>query len=363
MRRLRIAFVRQDVYRDLYCCDPKLPGPEIVRQSVRRTGPAGFLVDLEADYWIVREDTAPECSAWTEKIAHDPDPRPEAYRAQKDCPPAPGFQTCFAQHSVKVDDIPWEQYDLVISIDISVPFRIVEGTKRPLWAYLPGDPGVSTAKKSLQRPPGPYDISLTHSFRRHPVRPGIGARAVEFPYTFLRRATWNRIFPASSIQRKGTMVEHQTEKLLTGPERQQLENIGPVRRPEGSILEVAERMNQSTFYFRCGGGPIVGNGIVEAAAAGCLAVGNAREFVSRSLFFRPNICANRLGGLKRIQELHDHPEDLTHFLALQGRLVDYYCFYRPIRDILRLWKLKNSSRNARESFPWERGSDTEVRSR
>ena len=40
-RELRIAFVRQDVFTDLYCCDRQLPAEEIVRQSTCRTGPAG----------------------------------------------------------------------------------------------------------------------------------------------------------------------------------------------------------------------------------------------------------------------------------------------------------------------------------
>ena len=41
-RELRIAFVRQDVFTDLYCCDNQLPAEEIVRESTCRTGPAGL---------------------------------------------------------------------------------------------------------------------------------------------------------------------------------------------------------------------------------------------------------------------------------------------------------------------------------
>ena len=343
LREMRIALVRQDVYSDLYCCNPKMSGPEIVRHSVRRTGPAGLLVDLHADYWVVKEDAAPECAIWTEKIANDPDPCAQTYRAQKDRPPGAGFVNCFSDYAVKVDEIPWDRYDLVVSIDISVPFRIIQRSRRPLWAYLPGDPGVPTAKRSLQEPPGNYDISLSHSFRRHSVRPSLGPRTVEFPYTFLRRGSWDKIFPRSQTERRrGTMVEHQTEKLLSDPERQKLQGIGPLRRPEGSILDVAERLNRSAFYFRCGGGPIVGNGIVEAAASGCLAVGNAREFVNRSLFCHPNVWFTREAGIDRILELASDPKSLDQWVGIQGRLLDYYCFYRPIREILRLWTLRKS---------------------
>lgn len=338
-QELRVALVRQDVFQDLYCADPRLPGAELVRRSVRRTGPAGLLVDCKADYWIVREDVAPECAVWAEKIANDPDPQPEAYRAKRNQIPAPGFTSSFGSHAVGVDEVPWENYDLVISLDIAIPFRIVERTRRPVWAYLPGDPGVPTAKRALREPPGNYQVVLTHSFRRYPVRPGLGPRTVEFPYTFLRQETWQKVFPTGgNISRAGTMVEHQTESLLSSEERTMLTGIGPIRRPEGSIQEVAESLNRSRYYFRCGGGPIVGNGIVEAAAAGCVAVGNRREFVSRSLLCRSNLCSTRASGVERLRQLDNDPVELRQLQDLEGRLVDYFCFYRPIRHLWGLWR-------------------------
>ena len=339
LRQLRIAFVRQDVFQDLYCANPRLPGPELVRRSVRRTGPAGLLVDFQADYWIVKEDPAPECSVWAEKIANDADPLPQAYRERRNQVPAPGFSTSFGSHAVGVDEVPWENYDLVVSLDISIPFRILAKTQRPVWAYLPGDPGVPTAKRCLRQPPGNYHLSLTHSFRRYPVRPGLGARAVEFPYTFLRRKTWREVFPSSpACVRAGTMVEHQTESRLSSRERDGLAAVGPLRRPEGSILDVADCLNRSRFYFRCGGGPVVGNGMVEAAAAGCLAFGNHREFVSRSLFCRSTLCSHRPSGVEKIRCLDAHPARLARLQSLQGDLVDYFCFYRPVRQLWSLWR-------------------------
>ncbi|NCY21405.1 hypothetical protein EBX31_05550 [bacterium] len=338
LRKLKIAFVRQDVFLDLYCADPKLSGPELVRNSVQRTGPAGLLVDLQADYWILKEDSAPECSVWMEKIANDPDPQPDAYRSQKDRPPRTNFSTTFASHSVKADEVPWEDYDLVVSMDISVPFRIISRTRRPLWAYLPGDPGVPTAKRSLREPPGNYNLSLSHGFRRYPVRPSLGPRTIEFPYTFLRQSTWKRVFPPDPGEtRLGTMVESHTDRLLGPAERAELSKLGPVRRPAGSIQEVADSLNRSRFYFRCGGGPVIGNGIIEAAAAGCLAMGNPREFVNRSLFTRSTQCDERHVGIRKMQQFNLDQPRMEKLCALQGALVDYFCFFRPARDILGMW--------------------------
>lgn len=338
---LRIALVRQDVFGDLYCAPRGVSGPELVRQSVRRTGPAGLVVDFQADYWILREDSAAECAVWAEKLAGAPATQVATSRSRKDRIPVPGFSTSFGHQAVGVDEVSWDNYDLVISVDISVPFRILARTRRPLWAYLPGDPGVPTAKASLRRPPGNYDLSLTHSFRRFPVRPGLGRWVVEFPYTFLRQKTWQRVFGSEPEEgRNGTMVEHQTESLLSVEERAELEAFGPIRRPEGSITEVAKRLNQSRYYFRCGGGPIVGNGLVEAAAAGCIALGNHREFVNRSLLCRSNLCSSRRVGIEKIRKLAGDPQHSARLQVLQGCLVDYFCFYRPTRQIWNIWRQK-----------------------
>lgn len=343
LRELKIAFVRQDVFLDLYCANPRLAGPELVRYSVQRTGPAGLLVDLQADYWILKEDPAPECSIWMEKIANDPNPQPEVYRSQKDRPPRATFSTTFASHAVEADEVPWEDYDLVVSIDISVPFRIISKTRRPLWAYLPGDPGVPTAKRSLREPPGNYNLSLSHGFRRYPVRPNLGPRTIEFPYTFLRQSTWKEVFPPNPREaRSGTMVESHTARLLTPGEKLELGELGPIRRPDGPIQDVADNLNRSRFYFRCGGGPVIGNGIIEAIAAGCLALGNHREFVNRSLFTRSTLCDERLPGIRTLQQFNVNQPRREKLCALQGTLADYFCFFRPVRDILGMWtKLKN----------------------
>ena len=341
-RELRIAFVRQDVFTDLYCCDRELTAEEIVRQSTCRTGPAGLLVDLKADYWIVKEDPALECSVWAEKIAGDKDPDPEKYREQKQRIPHDGkwgHSQPFSYYAVSVDEVPWNDYDIVISLDISVPYRIIEKARRPLWVYMPGDPGVPTAKKSLKRPPGNYDISLTHGFRRHPVRPSLGDRAIEFPYTFLRRKTWEKVFSCPDLEKKrGIMMEHHTWNLLSNSERAEYEKIGFLYRPKGSLPEVAQTLNRSRYYFRCGGRPIVGNGLVEAIAAGCVGIGRRSEFVNRSLLCATALIDDLQQGIEKIQEFEMCSESLDKIRGIQGNLLDYYCFYRPAHELLELWR-------------------------
>jgi hypothetical protein len=138
------------------------------------------------------------------------------------------------------------------------------------------------------------------------------------------------------------MVESHTARLLTPGEKLELGELGPIRRPDGPIQDVADNLNRSRFYFRCGGGPVIGNGIIEAIAAGCLALGNHREFVNRSLFTRSTLCDGRLPGIRTLQQFNLNQPRREKLCALQGTLADYFCFFRPVRDILGMWtELKN----------------------
>lgn len=335
-RGLRIALVRQEVFDDLYCADSGTAGEELVRQSVKRTGPAGLVVDLGADYWIVREEAAPECRVWEEKFSGDPPAVLQRYREERGR--TRGQAGSFSSHAVACDDIPWEDYDLVISVDVAVPFSLIAKTRRPVWAYLPGDPGTATAKHSLRRPPGNYELSLSHSFRRLPTRPGLGSRTVEFPYGFLRRRTWQQVFPVpEKTPRRGIMLESHTAHLWGEKEKREFEPWGPLRRPAGSIGQVAADLNASLFYLRHGGRPLVGNGLIEAVAAGCVAVAPPREFISRSLFCGPDGIRSRGELRETVRHLSENPEVREGLRERQGRRLDYYCFHRPAEDLWRAW--------------------------
>ena len=59
--KLRIAFVKQDVYQDLYVVPTSEHDPAaILFSSMGRVGPIGLMADLGADFYIVKEEPEPE---------------------------------------------------------------------------------------------------------------------------------------------------------------------------------------------------------------------------------------------------------------------------------------------------------------
>jgi hypothetical protein len=329
-----LALVKQSLYDDLYCCASQSDPVEAVRSSLRRTGPMGFLVDLAAEFFMVREDSAPECGIWQESVCGDPLTRQQNFeekrRLEKKVPwqGKRGHSRSPWQMAIQAKELDWGKYSMVISLDIAIPLGLRLQHPNVLWVYFPTDPGTPTAKRARRRPPEGFSVSLTHTHRRFPVRPGLSSLAIECPYSFQSSFSWNQVWPREK-ERRGVMVEHQTLGLLDPGQTKQLEEFGPVRRPQGSVSEVATALRASKYYLRLQGGPLSGNGQVEAVMAGCLALGNPQTYVQRSLFTPATVTPDFNQARDRIRFFESNPKEFEIAQADQLAVAEFVCFRRP----------------------------------
>lgn len=345
---VRIALVKQDLYPDLYCCPPALTPAETIRTSLRRTGPMGFLMDLGASFFMVHEEwSAPECRAWEESIGSNPQTREAdlklARAAVHEVPLEAnhGHSRPPFRMATSASDVDWEVFDMVVSMDIAIPRILMGRFPKTLWVYFPADPGTPTAKRALRWPPDGFDVALTHTHRRFPARPFLGRNTVECPYSFQSSFSWDQVWPASG-NRRGVMVEHQTFGLLTPAEIKLLEAFGPVRHPSGSVDEVADSLRSSKYYLRLQGGPLSGNGQVEAVMAGCLALGNPETFVQRSLFTPSTVVRSLSTALEKIRFWEQHANHYESTRAEQLAIAEFVCFRRPAWQLWNFLKRKKA---------------------
>jgi len=335
----RVALVKQALYGDLYCAPPNQSPQTTAFSSLRRTGPLGLVVDFQASFWMVHEDSAPECHRWEESVGSNPATREADLRRARSFPDQP-LPAChrFAgktprSMAVRVDEVPWGNFDVVVSMDVSVPLRVIRSHPKISWIYFPSDPGTPTAKRARRRPPEGFSVSLTHTHRRFPVRPGLGPAAIECPYSFQSSFSWDQVWP-SQIKREGTMVEHQTYDLLDEKQRQLLASLGTVRKPHGSVAEVASMLRSSKYYLRLKGGPLSGNGQVEAIMAGCLALGDPGTYVQRSLFTPQTVTPSFDSALAKLRYFESSPLDYEKARAEQLAVAEWVCFRRPAWQLL-----------------------------
>lgn len=335
----RVALVKQSLYQDLYCAPPGQAPVQTARSSLRRTGPLGLLLDLGASFWMVSEDPAPECRSWEESVGSNPATREVDLSRARSFPkqplssshPFPGKTP--HELSVAVDEIPWRDFDVVISVDIAVPIRLIRWFPQIRWVYFPADPGTLTAKRARRRPPEGFSTALTHTHRRFPVRPGLGPATVECPYSFQSPSSWDWVWPAAD-GREGVMIEHQTHDLLAPEDLRQLETLGTLRKPSGSVSDVASSLRRSKYYLRLKGGPLTGNGQVEAIMAGCLALGDPSTFVQRSLFTPATICRTVPETIEKIRRFEEDPGHFQKSLREQQAVAEFICFRRPAWELL-----------------------------
>lgn len=332
--RIRTAVLKQSLYPDLYVCPPGQDHATILRSSLKRTGPMGFFTDWHAQFFNVLEDPAPECRAWEESVGSNPGTRVEDLARAREHGKKVG--------GMAVDAVPWDSLDMVISLDLCVPHRILRHYPRILWVYFPTDPGTPTAKAARRRPPEGFDVSLSHSHRRFPVRPGLGQKTVEFPYSFQTSFSWDSIWPSDN-RRTGVMVENQTFANMEAGARRKLEAFGPVRVPRGSLDEVARDLRRSKYYLRLQGGPLTGNGQIEAVMAGALAVGDPGTFVQRSLFTPATVVSDLEEALKKITRWEDAPELYRRDREEQLAVAEFVCFRRPASHLLSLEREKRGT--------------------
>jgi len=341
----RIALVKQNIYNDLYCCRSLTTGVEAIRSSLLRTGPMGFLIDLQGDFWHVLEDQAPECRIWEESPGSNPETDLQEFRNRQHLIPHEGrlgHTDSPAELSEAVDEIPWENYDVVISLDVAIPLRTRLRHPNILWVYFPADPGTPTAKSSRRSPPEGFDVALTHMHRRFPVRPNLGPRSIDCPYSFQSSFSWKKVWPEVP-DRCGVMVEGKTFRKLTPNQLASLARFGSVRHPQGSVSEMAHDLLSSRYYLSLYGHPLTGNGQIEAITAGCLSIGDPETYVQRSLYTPTTVVPDFLSALDRIEQFEKNPALREQSRREQEAIAEYICFRRPAHQLLTFLRRKRAS--------------------
>ncbi len=343
--RPRVAVVKQDVHDDLYACPPGRTAAEIVLSTVFRSGPVALFTRLGADFRLVHAEADPECRIWEQKWTECRWCPLEYFEGFRDhLPGRPYGNGAFA---VAADSIDWSQYDLVVSSDVSVPARITRQYPRTVWCYYVREVKTSAYSRSLEAPLDGQDVHLTQGFR--PVVPTASRRPhnVEFPYFLQYYGCFHELLGRQrEEQRRGAFLEHHTDRELQPAERAALIRVVPlvVRGAAGSVgadplavslREYLDGLLGSKYFVKAAGRPVWGNSMVEAIAAGCLAIGDPARH-SCPFLFEEESSARSIGEVvERIREFEQDEARYRRVVGRQRAMIDYLCFTRPLLDLLR----------------------------
>ncbi len=319
----RVALVRQTAYRGAYLSSHQ-SWPETVLTAPAHLGPLSFLADLGADYFVVRQDRDPETYLWQEKFRNDPDPELSFRKVQswQDQQETMGL--------VNPEEIRWEDYDLVVSLDIALPTRITQKCHKTLWAYYSVEAGGWLHKRSLQKPVEGYQIYLNHGFRRYRTRPLNRSHVIEFPFTFQSARAWH--FLSKKIGtwgdiRRGTLVEQASWNSFHNEKPPSMHLLS------GDAKEYVRSMTSHQFAVRTS--PIMrwGNWALEAVQAGCLFLGRADSLAMPGVLMPELVVPDLLSADEKTEDLLRNPHKLQRLAKTQAGIAEHLAFRRPLMDL------------------------------
>jgi hypothetical protein len=335
---MRIALLKQDTYPDLYVCGPEERDPlAVLRSSIMRTGPLGLFELADTHFHLIRHEPEPECAAAYLQGNLTPEiGRVMSERGAGELPGKtflePGSDRPQGALAVPAESIDWSAYDVVISINVCLPTRLLGRHPRTLFCYM-----MSEAVKRYSRwASWGYDHCLTQNTRGR-VHPWSGG-PIDFPYTFLGPATLENLarrHTGRDAEKTGLYAEinMSPERPVTAPPSilRPLATRGVrLRLHQQNILRNLQELYDAKYFVKLGGRPVRGNSIAEAISSGTVVLADPRLLLQKELLPDSARVAN-LGELEaRIAALDCDPAAYAALLAEQRERLRLYGVERPL---------------------------------
>jgi hypothetical protein len=329
-RRLRVAFVKQETYRDLYY----KPGPfsaDTIFSSEGRSGPVGLIEpEIDAEFFVVKVEADPECQVYREKPLGSSQEHAKAKRKRQ--------WSALSSVAVSAGSVDWGQFDLVWGMENAIPARITEQFPSVVWATMLEDHSMPSYGKYLRHKPIGYDCFFNQSFGPSPRRIYQRKHVIDWPYAFLKHTSVSSLFEVAPSQ-----------KLISYDQHHDGASIDEICKEKGWVCDLRdageliptrdflEHLVRSQMYWAVSPWrPLWGNASAEAAAAGCLVLSNPSLHWNTLV----SVPETRIGSIKRATELSEcllnDSEYYKRLLTAQNENVDWFCFNRPISQVAKL---------------------------
>ena len=353
---MRIAFVKQEVYQDLYVCPTSEKDPaKILFSSQLRVGPIGLMAELNADFYIVNAESNLETRVYRRVTRKYADYLLNLKTQTVNKIPGlefvePGSPYPNGKFTVDCKLINWGDYDVVISINISLPSYITLLYKNTLFAYMIGEANTLSKKARFG-----YDIVLNQMARG---QVGVHNGSVDFPYTFLKGDTLEKIMRSvlnRNSKKRGIFMEinSTTERPVTRPPNHfepLIQSGYEINLHRQKISDNLTAIYDSKYFLKMGGRRIRGNSIAEAISLGVLCMMNRNETIHHELI--PDEChvEDIYQAKKLIERLEANPAEYNLLLDKQRNLVDDLFFNAPLDSLKTCLTAKRN--NGKTHYPF-----------
>lgn len=268
----KIALVKQVNYTDLYTNPNAQTIHELLESSTMRTGPTGFWPDGKPSFYIVHDQPDPESRIWEWRLASERQ-NPENFRSREK------VRAKQREVAVDPDQVDWGQFDLVVTIENAVPARITGQFPNTKWATFIEHHRMPQYRKYLRKPPIGYDFFFTQRYGPNPQNLWQGKHAVDVSYGFKRVRDVSKLFP--NLEKKAIVHVEDHQDLNAIRKDAEKHGIDPAtfRSAHGTnCLEYLRSLAESRVFFAPNSSrPLGGLAVLDAVAAGCVAIANPQD--------------------------------------------------------------------------------------
>jgi len=249
------------------------------------------------------------------------------------------------------DKIDWGQYDIIISIDVAIPQRIIKKYPHVLWCYYFiefGPHGIDTVFKGS--PFYGYNIflnqrlakiSLDNKSREVILMRKYKRSTLDFPYYLLSANSIKRLYPEfRNLKREGIIFSHHSYEKLSKVEYNNINKFGNVKGGYKKLSDI-HKLELSSKYFvvHPESTPRAGTAVIEAISAGCLVLSPKKSLWGFPEFISEEFDYKDFNGLLQILEKFECNSSLyERELRIQSEKVDKWCFKNPVSNLETLYR-------------------------
>lgn len=336
----RIALIKQTTAPDLYT---KTAGSlkQILASSLLRTGPFELLASYQADLYIVDVPYGIACKAWKESLFLGEKTIKKLKKQKTNAASEP-----IRSNKTNIDTIPWHRYDIVISLSIAIPPRVIKKNREILWCYYIIDPNLTFLLSKRYYPFFRYNVFLDQNLPEDAISPETiqrfqrtGKVSIHFPYTMLDPGTFKKMF--TEKKKKGCKIESRSMRNADPATLRRLKEFGPISQTLPKLTNYLDDLSKRKYFIILPDtkGLFRGNSLIEASAAGCLilAAGDA-QIINKNLITKGCFYKDIDDLIHKIRKFEADGQSYRREINRQQLLNRQFANVIPYTNLVRIWK-------------------------
>jgi hypothetical protein len=337
INNIKIAVVKLDSYQDLWVCKKTSDILTVIKSTLVRVSPIGLSDIFNTDYIIIKDT-----NEYPSNIAVKVETTNTTTYSQK-IPSLHFLDETFHKDislesvSLDVDSINWNNYNIVIAINMCIPKRVTGKYPKTLWCYYIGENNDSNVEYIVDG----YDIILNQDIQRQ----SLPYYSIGFPYTLLNSRSLSSLIGYSGNKHGVFMEINNTSErpVVTVPESFQrigTETTQSIIIHNQNIMTNLHNLCASKYFVKLFGRRIRGNAAMEAISCGTLCLINKSLLMYESLIQDSCNILSETEIINKINYFETHPEEYQKELNEQRRRLDTTYFSEPIKALVREYQKK-----------------------